>query len=275
MTRPQNIEILKEARAAFKARGVTPQQRAREKIALSTAWIYRHGYSSADVLARLMGVKTRPGIAANLVKWGLAKSTEIEGGGLVRGVPLHLFTLTEAGINEAMNYVEIALNYDTKPYKTIRKDTIKHNMIIQNLTVGALVNGSIDGYFTERELHQLNADEVKDRHSTYAAKIPDALWVNGYNRAAIELELSAKWARKLDVFVEGLLVGRDKNRWDDVIVFVKTEQTRARYLEAFSEGAEVPHWVTNAQYHWFKSDANPRVITQSEAGKITVKTLEI
>lgn len=272
MSRPKNTEILAKARAVFKEQGITPQQRAREKIALSTSWIYRNGYTSADVLARLVGAKTRPGIAAKLVKWGLAKSTYIEGGGVIRGVPAYLYTLTLSGIEEALNHVDIPLRYDTEPYRAINRATVLHNMVAQNLTVSALSTGKIDNYFSERELLKLNADEVKEEESTYSAKIPDALWITGQNRTAIEVELSPKWGRELDQFIEGLLVGMDQGRWDDAIVYMKTKQTASRYAEVCSEGASVPHWVLSPSKRYI-TQGNQRILTRKESGKITFRTL--
>jgi hypothetical protein len=206
----KRAETLAKARAVFKAGGLNSHERALQKIEQATVWIYRHGYTSPGLLREMMGVESRSGIANRLVKMGLAKLTDIEGGGLIKGVPRRLVTLTYAGVALAASLTEACLNYQTEPYKAIGKvELLRHNMLVQFLTLRELnlENQSIDGYESERELRASNELSSFSRAATKRTKIPDAIWLYGENRIALELELTPKRGNSFHTFASGLIAG--------------------------------------------------------------------
>lgn len=266
-------EIAANARAAFAKMGMSPQARAREKIAESCLWIYRNGFTSPQVLQSLMGVQTRGSVARNLVNRGLAKSKYIEGGGLLRGVPRYGITLTELGEEVALSRAEMQLPYHFEPYRMIPASLVRHNILLQFLTLDAVQSGRATGYYTERELVQMNADATTRRKSNLGKKIPDALWFIGNDRAAIELELSPKWGNRFENFALDLLDGIRDGRWESVIIYMTSTQSHVRYTESLAAGASLHRWVLSPSRH-LVTQGNPRIITERDASKFSVVLLD-
>ena len=174
--------------------GQSPRERGDEKMRLALDWIYRWGYSSPKVI-ELIGGAARSGLSARLVKRGLLRSTRTESGGGLKGVPDVILTLTELGQQEIERVSNKLLQYDQDPYR-VNQLKLRHDTLAQTATAKALTNGSIQDFRTERELAQRSQQGVKQ---------PDVLWAMDDLRVAVEIELTAKWDRLLDQFVDSCI----------------------------------------------------------------------
>lgn len=263
-----------KARAKFSEFGMSSTARGRQKLAVSCVWIYRHGYTSPDLLNRLVTNSGHSGIVRKLEREGLVVKTYMEGGGLIRGVPRHVLTLTTAGVALAETMVSVALDYEQNPSRVVRRDTLRHDMLVQFLTYQALARGGISGYRSERELMALNAEDVAARVSSYSVKVPDALWEYADGTAtAVELELSPKWGRKFDDFRLGLFSGMRSGRWHGANIFMESPANHIRYIAGFADGVRVPRWVLSPSRHWIQS-GSPHAVTAAESRAVSVLLLD-
>ena len=266
---------LAKARAAFSEFGISSTARGRQKLAMSCVWIYRNGYTSPDLLNRYVTNSGHSGIVRKLEREGLVSKTYIEGGGLIRGVPRYALTLTSAGVALAETTVSVALDYERDPARAVRRETLRHDMLVQFLTLQALSQGNISGYSSERELIAMNAEDVAARASSFAVKMPDARWDNDDGTAtAVELELSPKWGRKFDDFRQGLFAGMRSGRWHAACIFMESPANHARYVAGFAEGASIPRWVLSPSRHWVQS-GSPHVVTAAESRRVSIVLLDV
>lgn len=216
--------------------GQSPRERGDEKMRLALDWIYRWGYSSPKVI-ELIGGAARSGLSARLVKRGLLRSTRTESGGGLKGVPDVILTLTELGQQEIERVSDRLLQYDQDPYK-INQLKLRHDTLAQSATAKALSNSSIQDFRTERELAQRSQQGIKQ---------PDVLWAMGEMRVAVEIELTAKWDRLLDQFVDScinaLSTRNDKEpRFHQILLATDSPAIVKRYKSAFEPGQSYSVW---------------------------------
>lgn len=244
-TAEKRAQRLAEGRAKLREQGITPRQRGREKLRLALDWIYRWGYSSPSVLDILSGAK-RAGFPAKLVSNNLCARTKTQTGGLVSGIPKIYLTLTESGLEEAERFSKNLLNYNTDPYR-VDQAKMRHDLIAQKATAQNLIDGTIADYKTERELAAKHEAGVKE---------PDVVWsMPDGSKTAVEIELTAKWERRLDDFVlhtARSLIARDGNpaRFDLVAVVSDSPAILERYKTAFRPGAKVNRWAKDQHGHY-------------------------
>jgi len=106
--------------------------------------------------------------------------------------------------------------------------------------------------------------------SEKGTKQPDVLWnqeLSGQKiRLAIEVELSAKWSRDLDQFIQRCvtsLLGASP-RFDQIILITDSPAIERRYKEAFKHGAEYGLWERDAQRRWSMVDTEKVPLAAAE-----------
>jgi len=218
----------------------TPEERADINRRLAADWIYRFGLSSAQVLMHVLQKKGAgwPSVAA---RRGLLRSTKTES-----GVPGVFYTLAEPGLELAERHSMTLLPYpEIDPFR-VNQSTMRHNLLVQMLTVKAINSGQIVRVTTEKEL---NAGDQRGR------KRPDAIWhFEDGQRIGIEMELSAKWDRKLDEFITGITASLDaevpEERLDGFAIITDSEAICRRYRQAMKPGEPLKYWRKNARHQW-------------------------
>jgi hypothetical protein len=244
-TAEQRAQRLAAGRAKLREQGITPRQRGRQKLRLALDWIYRWGYSSPSVLDTLSGAK-RAGFPAKLVKNNLCTRTKTQTGGLASGIPNIYLTLTELGLAEAERFSKNLLNYNLDPYR-VDQTKMRHDLIAQKATAQNLVSGVITDYKTERELAAKHESGIKE---------PDVVWImpDG-SKTAVEIELTAKWERRLDDFIlhtARSLLSNNNNpaRFNFVAVVSDSPAILKRYKNAFKTGAKFNRWAKDQHGHY-------------------------
>jgi len=262
MTERNEHAQLQAGRKALQVAGISPRKRGKEREKQALRWIYNWGWSTPSTVELLVG-GNRAGLAARLARNGLINKTRTESGGGHREVPAYILTLTELGIQEVERFIDDPdqlLPCDLDPYK-VNQALLRHNNIAQIATAKALRNETITGYITERQM------ATKSEKGT---KQPDVLWHqelgNQNIRLAIEVELSAKWSRDLDQFIQRCvtaLLGASP-RFDQIILITDSPAIERRYKEAFRHGAEYGLWERDAQRRWSMVDTEKVPLAAAE-----------
>jgi hypothetical protein len=225
--------------------GKSPRTRGAEKQQIALDWIYRWGWSSPKILDLATG-GGRTGLAARLVKNKLLRATKTESGGSVKGIPIHLLTLTATGLDEAERHREDLIQYELDPYR-IDQSKLRHDGLAQMATANRMLKESIIEFKTPKELAAKSSKDIKQ---------PDVWWLdkNG-QRIGVEIELSAKWDRKLDQFVSSCITSMSTmantiNKVDTIILVSDSKAIVKRYTEAFAPGGDYWIWDRNDRGFW-------------------------
>ncbi len=224
--------------------GQSPHERSIQKRQTVLTWIYRWGYSSAEIIRQVVG-QTAGGYAKKLESRGLLIATRTES-----GIPRAIFTLTESGHQEAERLANDLAPYpELDPYR-VNQQQIRHNLLAQQATIQELASGNAYDYSTER-LVVLDGDKP-------GQKRPDAMWLALDGRkTAVEVELTAKWERRLDEFVLAVTVGLDPQNgphYNEFVVITDSPAIERRYRAAMQPGATVTVWRKNGRAHWVAKD---------------------
>ena len=218
----------------------TPQERSILNHRIAVDWVYRFGFTSSQVL-RLCLNKESSSWTSVAVSRGWLRSTRTES-----GVPNVIYTLSETGLELAHHHATKLLPYvEIDPYR-VNQSKIRHDLLVQKLSIAAMREGAIVKVTTERELNE--GDQR-------GQKRPDAIWhLSDGKQLGIEMELSAKWGRKLDDFICGIVSSldpqRSNDRLDSFSVITDSEAICARYRDAMKSGAPMRRWKKNARQHW-------------------------
>lgn len=248
MTNSDRIEKLQAGRQAALAGGKSPRQVGAEKAAKALRWVYRWGWSTPTVLDQV-GQSNRTGLTARLVKQGLLLRTRSESGGYARDVPAYLVTLTETGLLAVERDLEDPAHlmpYARDAYR-VNQALLRHDLIAQAATAKALAKGDIAGFITERELRRKN---------TAGEKLPDVIWRHADgSKTAVEVELSAKWSRDLDGFVQACIQGMtgDKPMFDRVAIVSDSPAILKRYKSAFRPKSTLGIWERDKSRKWHRT----------------------
>lgn len=233
---------LEAARKVLAATGKNPRQIGDESRQRIIEWLYLWGYTSATLVQQILG-RTSAGYARKLAKQGWLAATKT-----ASGIPVAIFTLTEQGLSEAERHAVTLYRYpEIDPYKVIQQQ-IRHYMIAQNATLNGLKAGTIAHFETERMFSQTGDKS--------GIKRPDAVWhTNAGLRIAVEIELSAKWARDLDEFVLGIAreLQTTKEKAPTYHRFAIISDSKAiidRYQAAMQPGMDLHLWTKNQRNHW-------------------------
>ncbi|NCN69572.1 MAG: hypothetical protein GW907_00265 [Betaproteobacteria bacterium] len=250
--KPSRTAVARAA-LAIKLGGMSPLEKGRERERKALEWIYRWGWASSTTLELLVDTK-RSGLALRLIKNKLIISTDTEGI-TKKYVPGAYLTLTKQGHEQIEDELELGLDYS--PNERPNLSNLKHDEIAQRRTASALVRGAISRYVTEKEM----ADKFRE-----GIKNPDVLWIfpDG-TKASIEVELTQKFGRDLDVFVRSNLISLLKKERDahspDFIYIITTNLTlKKNYEIAFAPGA--PY------FKWFKDKDKNRWVKEDKPGKV-------
>lgn len=220
--------------------GQTPQQRAQQNKLMAVDLIYRWGKTSSQVLQLCLNKQSAswPSIA---VKRGLLRSTRTES-----GVPAVFYTLSEMGLELAHHHATSLIAYpELDPYR-VNQGKLRHDLMVQRLSITAQREGLVTKVQSEREVN--DGDQRGEKR-------PDAIWhLRDGRRIGIELELSAKWGRKLDDFIAAIATAIDPaqapNGLDAFSIVTDSEAIVDRYREAMKPGQPMRRWAKNVRNHW-------------------------
>lgn len=227
---------------AFHLRGQSPHARGEKKRRDVLKWVFRWGYSSAEVIRQVAGQKAK-GYAVGLVKKGWLVQTKTSS-----GMPRYIYTLSKAGQQEAERLADKLHRYpEDDPYRINQQQT-RHYLLAQQSTMEALTDGSIVEYETERMFSELG-DKAGEKR-------PDIQWTLASGKhIGVEIELSAKWDRRLDQFILGIaraLKSADGSppRYARFAVVTDSPAIARRYKEAMQPYSELKLWKRNQRLHW-------------------------
>jgi hypothetical protein len=267
--KPDRKAIMQAARDAMatKRPGISPRARGEEKTLLALNWIYKWGWSSPQTLELVVG-STRSGIGARLVKKKLLTSTRTESGGSVKGIPVFILTLTPEGLDSVERHLEEIYEYELDPYR-INQSNLRHYEFAQRATANALASGKIKGYLTEKETSQKSAFGIKQH---------DIIWINPQDKKiGMEIELSAKWKRKLDIFVYSCIRSLQKidgkSQVDHIHIVTDSKAIQKRYEVAFKVGQQFSRWEKTER--GFFTEIEPEIVPEYVRGKITCEFIKV
>lgn len=246
-----NIENAR-AKLAEALAGRTSREVGRAKDLEGLRWIYRWGCSSPSIVD-MVASPTRRGIAARLVKKGLAAKHPTPNGSGLKGVPAEVIVLTQDGVMEVEADLTEAqlLPYPTNPDQAIPWNQLRHDCLVQLWTARKIAAGTITAYSTPREL--------MGRPSGNGVKQPDAVWrlAAGGLAVAVELELTAKRDRELHqaalAILQAVHPGSDtkaKGPFDAVAILSNSEAILERYRRLLRPGAAITTYERDAARHW-------------------------
>lgn len=256
------------ARAVLKAKlgGKSSLERGREREEMALDWIYRWGWSSATTLEALVG-SGKSGLARRLVKNGLLVSTKTISRRSEKYLPSAFLTLTEEGKRVTERTRADLIQYDMRPER-VNQNLLAHDEMAQRTTAERLYSGEIKGFLSEHEMAQKSEKGVKS---------PDVVWIfpDGL-KVSVEIELSPKWERDLDVFVRSTLISLVNKeggaRFDHMVLVTDNKAIFERYQKAFAPGATYSIWAKNAVGRWAITEQK-KVPAWAE-GKISWKLLK-
>lgn len=238
------------ARSVLKQKlaGQSTLERGRARTLTALTWIYRWGWASSTTLEILVGTR-RSGLAQRLIKNGLVISTKTRSRRTEKYLPGSFLTLTLDGKHMVEVHRMEPLQYEHRPER-INQNILLHNEMVQRLTAERLASSDIKDYRSEKEMRARSQNGVKH---------PDAVWLHHCGaKHSIEVELSPKWERDLDVFVLSSLVSlsfkKGPARFDKMIFFTDAPAILKRYQEAFKPGSKFWAWQKNENGRWETTD---------------------
>jgi len=246
--------------------GQGPTALGEEKLFKALYWVYRWGWSSAKTINRV-GASTNASLAARLVRAKYLEATRTESGLAQKDLPSRILTLTADGLSKIQRELETALPYSTEPAK-VRQDQLRHYQMAQTATIESLYAQSIVAYSVEKEMAELSADGVKQ---------PDICWeLPSGAKVAVEIELSGKWGRSLDVFVRGCVLALSAApgkpaRFDRILIISDTNAIVTRYRAALSAGSTYEIWKKDANGHIQQLKDLTQKVPVEVAAKITCR----
>lgn len=253
--------------------GRSPRQAGKEKELAGLRWIYRWGWAPPATVD-LVASPGRRGLAARLVKKGLATSHPAPGGGGVKGSPASVLTLTETGVSEteAVLPERLITPYPTAPERTIPWHQLRHDSLVQLWTARHLQDGRITEYAPPRELAARSVSGVKQ---------PDALWRSASGLAvAVELEMTAKKERELHQAALAILAAvhpgsetRPKGPYDVVAIISHSPAILERYRKLLAPGAKIQKYERDLSRHW--RPAGQVAVPEWITGRVTLERIEL
>lgn len=257
----QNTDIEKAARAAKTAAaravlkdklgGKSSLERGKERESKALDWIYRWGWASSTTLEILVGsANQKSGLAQRLIKNQLITKTKTISRRSEKYLPSAFLTLSAEGKRVVERTRENFIEYDLRPER-INQNLLAHDEMAQRETAERLVKGEIKGFLTEKEMKQKSQDGIKN---------PDVVWIFPTMTVSVEIELSPKWGRDIDVFVRSTLISLNPNskngppRFDHLVVMTDNKAIFNRYQKAFAPGAKYSTWAKN-EGRWTEQEA--------------------
>jgi hypothetical protein len=236
----EKTERLREAQQKLREAGKSTRAAGKDRALQALTWIYRWGWSSPGVIDALGGAARR-GLCKKLEEAGLVQTVKTKSGQILADIPSKIVTLTAQGLEEVERTIDDMIDYTIDPYR-VNQNTLRHDMSVQRATLKNLRAGTITGFSTPAELSSKSQPGIKQ---------PDAIWfLKGERRLAVELELSAKFDRKLDDFVDKILTSISEKRFDRVAIISDSQAILRRYKAAFEPGHEVRVWQKDERGRW-------------------------
>ncbi|TIC78483.1 hypothetical protein [Crenobacter intestini] len=242
MTQSTNDEIdprvsrMRAAHQTLRDAGQNSLERGQENLLTALTWIYRWGWTTSDMLNRVLG-RTSGGYALRQEKRGLLRGTAT-----ASGVPKKFYTLTEGGLIEASRHSDERIPYDLDPYR-VNQNLIRHDLIAQNIVLKILNNGQTADYITERQ------QRIKYQNGEH--KIFDAIVIDDDGRRnGIEVELTKKFDRQRDQFVRSICDDLMSGHVSRVLIVSDSNAILRDYKLSFEPGAELPIWEKNNRAHY-------------------------
>ena len=221
--------------------GISPRARGKHKEHIALKWIYKWGWSAPSIIDHLAGNVGR-GLASRLVKRNLLIETRTGNGGITKGVPSKILTLTRTGLNEVerqLNADEL-LPYELDPHK-IKQDFLRHGMCAQKVTANVMHTDKFVGFQTEKEIQRIAEAGVKQH---------DVLWQIDTAMVGVEIELTAKWGRAFDQFILGCVQSLESGTIQQLFILSDAPAIVKRYKEALTGGKTINRWVQNNKRFW-------------------------
>lgn len=258
-TREQRLEY-----GRSKWDGLPPVKAGQIKTKKALLWVYRWGWSTSTILEIVGGAKGS-GLASRLVRRGLLKATKTEAGPAA-GAPTAILTLTQQGQNEVEKYIENQddlIEYQLDPYR-IDQSKIRHGQLAQSATAKNLRDGGIVDYITE----PMGASKSKKY-----AKQHDIIWIyEDGEKIGVEVELSAKWKRKLDEFVLSCILSIKNKVVSGIYIATDSKAIQNRYSVAFEVGKEFGKWEKSEL--GFSKQVDTHKVPEFIKGKVTCILIE-
>lgn len=234
------------ARAVLASRlgDMSSLEKGQERTQKAVEWIYRWGWASPTTLEILAGTQ-RSGLSQRLIKNQLLTSTKTLSRRTEKFLPGSFLTLTPTGKHLAEVNRDSQMPYECRPER-INQNHLLHDEMAQRATAERLAAGTITDYLTEREMQGRSANAIKN---------PDVAWIypDGL-KVSVEIELSPKWERDLDVFVHSTLVSlstqKGPARFDRMVLVTDSPAICKRYQAAFLPGATFSLWKKNDKGRW-------------------------
>ena len=215
--------------------GQSPQQRAKEKLKKTLDWIYRWGFTTEKVIHLLSGQQAHT-YAKSLVKRGYLVETKT-----LTGSPKFFYTLSEIGLQAAEREALQVYEYKESNAYKVNQALIRHHVLAQISTFKSLDSGKIVDFLTERQV----STSVYNKF-----KIPDVIWqLKDKRTIGVEVELSAKWSRKLDDFVLRIHQALDSKLYHFFVIATDSPAIQSRYEAAFKQPV-VNRWQENNRGHY-------------------------
>jgi hypothetical protein len=201
-------------------------------------WIYKWGYSTSPIIQQLLQKKSSNfTTVATRKNWLIKTATE-------SGNPNFYYTLSPTALDTATTYSEALYNYvEIDPWR-VNQNLIKHQLIAQRATLNRLQSGRISDYLTERMIN-IEGDQL-------GVKRPDVVFIMNDAKIGVEIELSAKWARKLDQFLLGIASAFENNLYKGFFIYAESSNLIERYKKALTEPITI--WEKDSRGHWNAQD---------------------
>lgn len=235
---------LAQAAARERLGTMSPRARGEEKAKKALAWVYAWGWSSPCIVDQI-GKNKSGGLCARLIKAGLLERRRTAAGGLIPGVPTWVCWLTPMGLDAIERFYPRTAEYQ---FGKIRADTIRHDFLMQTITLDRLSKGQIVKFVPPSLMRHVSRRGVKQ---------PDCIWVDvSERRIGVELELTAKWSRQLDQFVLGIadaLMPPDddqKSLYDTALILSDSDRLLDRYADEMRRGLMVRCWRQTRDRKW-------------------------
>jgi DNA-binding PadR family transcriptional regulator len=227
--------------------GRSPRERAFEKQRRVLQWLYVWGFSATEEIRRVSGQEAR-GYALRLSRAGILVASRTEAGGVMHGVPKQYYTLSALGLAEVERHATNLFRYpELDPHK-VNQRLLRHNLLAQRLTLDAMRDGHIVAFQTER---QWATEPARPRY-----KRRDVLWKDtAGNVIGVEVELTGKWDRDLDEFVDGVVMelvmsGVHARTLQKFLIATDSKALANRYRQALEPGAKYRTWGKDQHGRW-------------------------
>lgn len=222
--------------------GESPLERGESKVERVLAWLFKWGYASPKIIKQLSSAK------ANGYGKKLERKSYLVATPTATGNPPHIFTLSSSGLQEITRKSEDLFRYPEIDPCRVKQCQIRHDLLAQEATLNALSAGTIVGFETER---------MSGKADQAGYKRPDVTWVlPSGDKIAIEVELTQKWERDLDMFVlaiiQALMKGENgtKPRFMRFGIISDSPAIIKNYKKAMQKGEKFKEWMKNENGKW-------------------------